>query len=138
METSDPRTVTPATVQVPLIALGKWMVMAVGVGILIAIAAAKLRHTDGGDQDHDAGRLAQSADDGQVDDGPEGQSQHQGDGEANPERHVILDDEQRQDGGADDAHVADGEVDDPGGAIDQHHTYRDDGDRRAPGPRRRK
>src|ERR1700729_3067052 len=40
IERSDPRTVTPATVQVPLIALGKWMVMAVGVGILIAIAKA--------------------------------------------------------------------------------------------------
>ena len=40
IETSDPRTVTPATVQVPLIALGKWMVTSVGVGILMAIAAA--------------------------------------------------------------------------------------------------
>src|SRR5580698_10240364 len=40
MDRSDPRTVTPATVQVPLIALGKWMLMAVGVGILIAIAKA--------------------------------------------------------------------------------------------------
>ena len=40
IERSDPRTVTPATVQVPLIALGKWMVMAVGVGILMAMARA--------------------------------------------------------------------------------------------------
>src|ERR1700689_4198785 len=40
IERSDPRTVTPAMVQVPLIALGKWMVMAVGVGILMAMARA--------------------------------------------------------------------------------------------------
>ena len=40
IERSDPRTVTPATVHVPLIALGKWMVMAVGVGILMAMARA--------------------------------------------------------------------------------------------------
>ena len=40
IDRSEPRTVTPATVQVPLIALGKCVVMAVGVGILMAIAKA--------------------------------------------------------------------------------------------------
>src|SRR3984957_14476621 len=40
IDRSEPRTVTPAPVLVPLMALGKWGVMAVGVGILMAIAKA--------------------------------------------------------------------------------------------------
>ena len=109
---------TPATVQVPLMALGKWVVMAVGVGILMAIAR-QLRHADSGDEDNDTGRLAQPPDDGHVDNGPEGQPQDESDHEPHPERHVILHDQQREDGGADDAHVADGEIDDAGGPVDR-------------------
>ena len=75
-----------------------------------------------------AGRLPEPADDRQVDDGPEGQPESERDDERHPERHVVLHDQEREDGGSDDAHVADGEVDDPGGAVDEHDPHGDHGD----------
>ena len=128
IDRSEPRTVTPATVQVPLMALGKWVVIRVGVGILMAIAKASCdtpmvatRTTTRGDL-RSRRMMARSTT------APKASPENQGDHEPHPERHVVLHDQQREDGGADDAHVADGEVDDPGGPVDQDHADGDDGD----------
>ena len=48
-----------------------------------------------------------------------------------PERHVVLDDQQREEAGADEAHVADREVDDPGRPVDEHDAHREQTDHQA-------
>ncbi len=48
----------------------------------------------------------------------------EGDGGAEPVGNVVLDDQEHEQAGADEAHVADGEVDDSGGPVDEHDAHR--------------
>ena len=57
IERSEPRTVTPATVQVPLMALGKWVVISGRRRNLDGDRQGQLRDADGGDEHDDAGDL---------------------------------------------------------------------------------
>ena len=70
------------------------------------------------------GRVEQPADHGHLDDrAVERRRRRRPIDGGEPERHVVLGDEQGEEAGADEAHVADGEVDDPGRPVDEHDAH---------------
>ena len=101
--------------------------MAVGVGILMAMAAASCDTPMVATSTTTRGDLRSRRMIAMSTTAPKASPTSERDDEGHPERHVVLHDQEREEGGPDHAHVADGEVDDPGGAVDEHHP---DGDHR--------
>ena len=86
----------------------------------------ELGDADGRDEHDDARRVEQPADDDQLDD----RAVQRADDERDDQRRArtgtpYCDDEQREQAGADEAHVADREVDDPGRPVDEHDAHRE-------------
>ncbi len=98
-----------------------------GVGGLRDLDGDGLSQTGDADRGHqhdDPGRVLQPADDRHLHGGAEDEADEQRDDQGDPEGDAVLEHEQGERHGADDAHVADGEVDDPGGAVHQHDARR--------------
>ena len=62
---------------------------------------------------------------------PKTQADDERDDQGDPEGHVVLEHQQRERHRPDHAHVADGEVDDPRGPVDEHDAHGDHGDGQA-------
>ena len=92
------------------------------VGIRGENGLHELGDADGGDQNNDPGGLEQPADDGPFDRCPDGDTDQQADGQGSPVGEAVVKGQEGHQAGGWEAHIAYGQVDDPGGPIDENHA----------------
>ena len=83
---------------------------------------------DRGDEDDDSRRVEQPADHHELHQRAEERADDEGCDRREPERDLVLDDEEREQARPDETHVADGEVDHPRGPVDEHDAHREEPD----------
>ena len=93
---SAPRTLTPATVHDPLNAGGIVRAGVLRNGDLDGDGLGQAGDADGGDEHDHRGAILEAADDAHLHCRTEGEADHERDEKPEPERHVVLHDEQRQ------------------------------------------